>query len=71
MAQFTDYGKEIKKRLIDMDQTQTWLCREVSAKTGKYFDDSYLSKICRGNIAPFMEGAIAAINEILGIDASA
>lgn len=60
-----DYAKMVKKRLIDLDMTATELCKRVSAKTGKYFDDSYLYKILRGKLStPRM---ISAINEILNI----
>jgi len=71
LAQFTDYGKTIKKRLIDIDRSQTWLCREVGERTGRYFDDSYLSKICRGKTVPFMDSAVSAINDILGLEGGA
>lgn len=37
-TKFTDFGKEIKKRLIE----------QVRNKTGLYFDDSYLYKIMVG-----------------------
>ena len=68
MAQYTDFGKEIKKRLIDMGQTNTWLCDEVAEKTGRYFDDSMLSRICRGQSSPTLDIAIASISEILGLE---
>lgn len=41
MAQLTVFGKEVKKRLVDMDQRQVWLIDQVREKTGLYFDDSY------------------------------
>lgn len=45
MSKFCDFGKKIKKKLIDIDQTQNWLIEEVRMDTGKYFDSSYLYKI--------------------------
>ena len=35
MAKVCDFGKEIKKRLVDINQTQEWLITEVSQDTGK------------------------------------
>ena len=62
----TVFGKTIKKRLIDLEKTNGWLCEQVKEKTGLYFDDSYLSRICTGKSkAPKMVNAIC---EILGID---
>lgn len=47
-AKFCQYGKEIKKRLIDIDKTQAWLIEQVKQDTGLYFDDSYLYKVMAG-----------------------
>ena len=55
----TEYGKTIKKRLIDLDKTQEWLLRRVREDTDKYFDDSYLWKIMHGKLAP--KNIVAAI----------
>ena len=68
MAQNTDFGKAIKKRLVDIGQTNKWLCSEVAGRTGMYFDDSMLSKICRGDERPSMAKFTAAISDILGLD---
>lgn len=65
MAQITVFGKEIKRRLIDLERPQTWLIEQVRAKTGLYFDDSYLYKIMVGTLNT--PGIVAAINEILEI----
>lgn len=62
---YTAFGKSVKKRLIDMEQSQGWLCERVREKTGLYFDDSYLSKICTGSYAPAK--MVSAISEILEI----
>lgn len=61
----TDFGKEVKKRLIDMDKKQTWLIEEVRARTGLYFDDSYLSKIFTGKCST--PRIVKAIREIVGL----
>ncbi len=65
MAQLTVYGKNIKKRLVDIDQTQNWLIDEVKKRTGLYLDCSYLLKIMTGRASP--QTIISAICEILNI----
>ena len=65
MAKLSDFGKEIGKRLIDMDKPQIWLIEEVRNKTGLYFDDSYLYKIKTGQLAT--PKIIQAIKEILDL----
>lgn len=65
MAKITEYGKKIKFRLLEMDKTQVWLISEVRAKTGLYFDDSYLYKIMFGSLRT--PKIVTAINEILEI----
>lgn len=61
-TKFTVFGKEIKKRLIDIDKTQNWLIEQVRNKTGQYFDDSYLYKIMVGKRpAPVIAQAIREI----------
>ena len=42
MTQFTSFGKEVKKKLMDIDRNQNWLIGQVKERTGRYFDDSYL-----------------------------
>lgn len=44
----TEFGKTIKKRLIDMDKSQAWLIEEIKARTGLYCDTSYLWKLMNG-----------------------
>lgn len=61
----TDFGKEIKKRLVDMDQSQAWLLDMVSARTGLYFDGSYLYKVMTGQLNT--PKIVEAICDILGI----
>lgn len=67
MAQFTDFGKEVKHRLIDLGKTQEWLIEEVRQKTGKYMDASYMNKILTG--AESGVNIVPAIRETLGMDA--
>lgn len=62
----TPFGKEVKKRLIDLDKEQKWLIESVANRTGLYFDDSYLWKICNGVLKP--PKIIKAICEILDIE---
>lgn len=64
-GKITQYGKEIKKKLVDIDKTQTWLIEKVKEKTGLYFDDSYLYKIMTGTNRP--QKIIMVINEVLEI----
>lgn len=62
----TPYGKLILKRLVDLDQTQAWLIKQVRVKTGLYFDGSYLYRLRMGEI--HNPRFVQAINEILGIE---
>ena len=62
---FTDYGKEVKKRLIEMDKDQSWLIDEVSKKTGKFCDCSLMNKILTGRVNS--EPIIFAINNLVGL----
>lgn len=61
----SDYGKEIKKRLIDMDKTQVWLIDQVKERTGLFFDSSYLYKVMTGTLRT--PTIVSAINEVLNI----
>lgn len=65
MAQLTEFGKAIQKRLIDLDRPQKWLVSEVRSRTGLYFDDSYLYKIKTGQIAT--PSIVRALREILDL----
>jgi len=60
-----DFGKKLKKRLVDIDKTQTWLISEITKKTGLYMDSSYLHRILTGQNYPTK--IISAICEILDI----
>ncbi len=65
MAQLTAFGKEIGKKLIDIEKTQNWLIESVRQKTGLYFDDSYLYKVKTGQLSS--PKIVQAIREILDI----
>lgn len=62
----TAYGKEIAKRLIDIEKSQRWLIEQVKDKTGLYFDGSYLYRLRMGEI--HNPRFVQAINGILGIE---
>ena len=61
----TEFGKQIKIRLVEMEKNQTWLIEEVSERTGLYFDSGYMHKIMTGKIAT--PSIVTAIREILGL----
>ena len=67
MPKFCDFGKEIKKKLVDIAQSQDWLISKVANDTGKYFDSGYLHRILRGEIAT--PGIVSSICKILDIPA--
>lgn len=63
MTQFTEYGRAVKKTLIDMGQSQEWLMSQVSERTGLFVDNGYMYKILTGKRnAPKI---VAAIDEVL------
>lgn len=62
----TEYGKSIKVALVQMDKTQNWLINEVAARTGLFFDSSYLHKIMTGELAT--PSIVKAINDVLGLE---
>ncbi len=64
-AVLTPFGKAIKKRLVDIDRTQTWLIEQVRGVTGLYFDRSYMYKIQTGQLAT--PKIVQAICEILDL----
>lgn len=65
MKKVTDFGKQIKFALIDLEKNQNWLIDSVKEKTGLYFDSSYLNKVMTGeNTNPKV---VTAIREILEI----
>lgn len=60
-----EFRLAVKHRLIDLNKTQTWLCKEYTARTGKYCDHAYLKLLYDGKIHP--KEPIRVIKEILGI----
>ena len=64
-AVLTPFGKEIKKKLIDMNRTQAWLIERVACDTGMYFDRSYMHKIQTGQLAN--PKIVQAIQKILDL----
>lgn len=67
--ELTPYGKEVKKRLIDMGKTQAWLIEQVKQETGQYCDSSLLYKLNTGKLnVPKIRDAVS---RVLGIEESA
>lgn len=64
-AKLTEFGIEVRTRLMRMGQTQTWLEQEVTRRTGLYVDSSYMYRILTGQRAA--PKVVCAINEILEI----
>lgn len=61
----TDYGKLVKKRLIDIEKPQSWLIEQVRQKENCFIDSAYMSRILNGQRKA--ERIRGAINEILNI----
>lgn len=61
----TNYGKMVKKRLIDLERTQNWLTEEVNKITGLHSDSKYIGKVLRG--VRQSQNVKSAINEVLGL----
>ena len=65
MAQITEFGKTVKKRLIDLSMSTEALAKAVNEKTGLYCSAKYLSAIFTGKRnAPKIKAAICEILEI-------
>lgn len=61
----TEFGKAVKKKLIDLNQSLSWLESQISARTGLFMDSGYMHKILTGQRnAPKI---VKAIREILDI----
>lgn len=65
MAKTTEFGKAIKKKLVDIEKPDIWLIEQVRERTGLYFDDSYLYKIRAGILAT--PKIVTAIRDILDL----
>jgi len=63
---FCEFGKAVKKRLIDMEQSQAWLIEQVKEKTGLYLDSSYMHRILTG--AAKSQKIVRAICEVLNME---
>lgn len=65
MAQLTGFGKEVKKRLVDIEQTQEWLMHQIKEHTGLFVDSGYMYKILTGDRnAPKIVHAIVDILDL-------
>ena len=62
----TEFGKEVRKALIDRDMNMKDLAAAVAEKTGSFCDSNYLYHIFRGDRNP--PKIIEAINEVLGLE---
>ena len=69
VTDITPYGKQIKMRLIDINQSQSWLVDEVKKRTGLYFDSRYLHKVLTGKRVS--SHILEAIDGILDINSEA
>lgn len=72
----TDFGKQVRIRLIEMGKTQEWLIEQVKERTGDFFDSSYLHKLLTGKLPGESgrngkPGKASVIREILGISMEA
>lgn len=65
---FTEFGKDVKKRLIDLDKSQEWLISQLNRDTGLFVDSSYLNRILTGRCNS--EKIIASISKILDLQGS-
>lgn len=62
----TEYGKTVKGKLIELNETQEWLVGEIKKiLPDSYVDSSLLNKVLVGDVNN--SKIIPAINKILGI----
>ena len=64
-SKLCQYGKEIKKKLVDIDKNQAWLIEQVQQDTGLYFDSGYLYKVLTGRIKT--PTIVQSIDRVLGV----
>lgn len=65
MTTHTNFGKAVKKALIDLDKPAAWLVTQVREQTGMYFDAPYLSKLLTGKLqSPRLIQAICRILQL-------
>ena len=48
----TRFAVDAKKRLVELNEPQTWLIKRVREETGLYVDSGYMSKIWLGDRVP-------------------
>lgn len=66
MRELTEYGKEVKMKLIDLGKTQEWLIKEIKKENPEIFvDASVLRKIFTGEIK--QSALVPIINKILNL----
>lgn len=65
-SDFCEFGKEVKKRLVDIEQTQSWLAEKVSEDTGLWVDTAYLSNTLAGRRTP--KKIMTSIKKILEME---
>ena len=65
---WSDFGLEVKMKLLQRGMKQTELIQAVRDDTGLFFDDSYLYKILRGEREP--DKIVQSICRILNIQGS-
>lgn len=65
---WSDFGIEVKMKLLQRGMKQTELIQAVRDDTGLFFDDSYLYKILRGERKP--DKIVQSICRILNIQGS-
>ena len=65
---WSDFGLEVKMKLLQRGMKQTELIQAVRDDTGLFLDDSYLYKILRGERKP--DKIVQSICRILNIQGS-
>lgn len=64
-SKFTEFGLDVKTKLLRMGKEQKWLEAEISEKTGLFVDSGYLYKILTGKRnAPKIVKAIVEILDL-------
>lgn len=62
---YSDFGKQVKIRLIELDRTQEWLISRCKEKTGLFIDSSCLNKVLTGRSnSATIKNAISEILEL-------
>ena len=64
-TQKAEFKKKVKHWLVDEDKSVSWLCNEITNRTGKFCNSSYLSKILNGE--RIGRNITDAIEQITGI----